>query len=115
MFIWLIILKMCSRVKRLEARSRGGAAKRRPRKASFQKKERTQPILSPSDVEQGTGVDLRCGGGHLGLQGAPGALPRALGFDSRRDAKTETVLADGFCFWSRVRESNPPSQLGKLE
>ena len=34
-------------------------------------------------MEQGTGVDLRCGGGHLGLQGAPGALPRALGFDSR--------------------------------
>ena len=68
-----------------------------------------------SDVEQGTGVDLRCGGGHLGLQGAPGALPRALGFDSHLDIKTKAALTDGFCFWSRVRESNPPSQLGKLE
>ena len=78
-------------------------------------KNESRPDGRPLFLEQGTGVDLRCGGGHLGLQGAPGALPRALGFDSRRDAKTETVLADGFCFWSRVRESNPPSQLGKLE
>ena len=43
-----------------------------------------------SDVEQGTGVDLRCGGGHLGLQGAPGALPRALGFDSHIGAKNKS-------------------------
>ena len=43
-----------------------------------------------SDVEQGTGVDLRCGGGHLGLQRAPGALPRALGFDSHLDAKDKS-------------------------
>ena len=33
-------------------------------------------------LEQGTGVDLLCGAGHLGLQGSPGALPSALGFDS---------------------------------
>ena len=36
-----------------------------------------------SDVVTRTGLDLRCGGGRLGLQGAPGALPRALGFESR--------------------------------
>ncbi len=29
------------------------------------------------------GLDLPCGAGHLGLQGAPGALPRALGFEPR--------------------------------
>ena len=28
------------------------------------------------------GFDLPCGAGHLGLQGAPGALPSALGFES---------------------------------
>ena len=28
------------------------------------------------------GVDLRCGAGRLGLQHAPGMLPRALGFNS---------------------------------
>ena len=28
------------------------------------------------------GFDLLCGAGHLGLQGAPGALPSALGFES---------------------------------
>ena len=28
------------------------------------------------------GVDLRCGAGRLGLQSAPSALPRALGFNS---------------------------------
>ncbi len=28
------------------------------------------------------GLDLPCGAGRLGLQGAPGALPRALGFNS---------------------------------
>ena len=35
-----------------------------------------------TDVAEGKGFDLRCGGGHLGLQGAPGALPSALGFES---------------------------------
>ena len=28
------------------------------------------------------GFDLACGAGHPGLQGAPGALPSALGFES---------------------------------
>ena len=31
------------------------------------------------------GVDLPCGAGHLGLQGAPGALPSALVFESQRE------------------------------
>ena len=35
-----------------------------------------------SDVEESKGFDLRCGAGHLGLQSAPGALLRALGFES---------------------------------
>ena len=35
-----------------------------------------------SDVVTRTGLDLRGGAGHLGLQGATGALPRALGFES---------------------------------
>ncbi len=38
--------------------------------------------LRSSDVVPVVGLDLRCGGGRLGLQGAPGALPRALGFES---------------------------------
>ncbi len=37
-------------------------------------------------VEMG-GIDLPCGAGRLGLQGAPGALPSALGFDSRSYGK----------------------------
>ena len=35
-----------------------------------------------SDVVPVVGLDLPCGAGHLGLQGAPGALPSALGFES---------------------------------
>ena len=34
-----------------------------------------------SDVVPVAGVDLRCGAGRLRLQSAPGALPRAFGFD----------------------------------
>ena len=33
-------------------------------------------------MAEGKGFDLRCGGGHLGLQHAPGMLPSALGFES---------------------------------
>ncbi len=50
------------------------------------------------------GLDLRCGGGRLGLQGAPGALPSALGFESlafsdetaeeRRPWRLSSVLVD---------------------
>ena len=51
-----------------------------------------------------TGLDLRCGGSLLGLQGAPGALPSALGFESRlwrytkRQAPpmAEPVILDGY-------------------
>ena len=80
-------------------------------------KSRRKRYGACDDVEQGTGVDLRCGGGHLGLRHAPGMSPSALGFDSRVGLfpKEEAILSDGFFFWSRVRESNPPSQLGKLE
>ena len=35
-----------------------------------------------SDVVRVRGLDLPCGAGRLGLQGAPGALPSALGFKS---------------------------------
>ena len=35
-----------------------------------------------SDVAESKGFDLRCGAGRLGLQSAPGALLRALGFES---------------------------------
>ena len=53
-------------------------------------KNESRPDGRPLFLEQGTGVDLRCGGGHLGLQGAPGALPRALGFDSHLDIKNKS-------------------------
>ena len=43
-----------------------------------------EPCGEISDVVQRVGFDLPCGAGHLGLQGAPGALPRALGFESLR-------------------------------
>ena len=53
-----------------------------------------------SDVVTRTGLDLRCGGGRLGLQGAPGALPRALGFEYRGEyAKQEARQKAGFLFW----------------
>ena len=47
-----------------------------------------------------TGLDLRCGAGRLGLQGAPGALPSALGFESReRNAKQSSPPEGGLlCF-----------------
>ena len=40
------------------------------------------------------GLDLPCGAGHLGLQGAPGALLRALGFKSHHYKKKSAILAD---------------------
>ena len=36
----------------------------------------------PSDLTEAVGFDLCCGRGRLGLQHAPGMLPRALGFES---------------------------------
>ena len=35
-------------------------------------------------MAESKGFDLRCGAGRLGLQSAPGALLRALGFESQR-------------------------------
>ena len=42
------------------------------------------------------GFGLRCGGDRLGLQGAPGALPSALGFESpRKPPKSKTAIPVG--------------------
>ena len=62
-----------------------------------------------SDVAESKGFDLRCGAGRLGLQSAPGALLRALGFESQRFLLyTKAPVYDGsFCIWRRVRDSNP--------
>ena len=51
------------------------------------------------DVAERVGFDLRCGAGRLGLQSAPGALPRALGFESC-DTKTNRTPFAGcpVCF-----------------
>ena len=76
-------------------------------------------ILEPCGVisDAGTGVDLRCGGG----QGAALTCPRHVIHSRARStpaeeySKNEGRPSDGPHFWSRVRESNPPSQLGKLE
>ena len=49
------------------------------------------------------GIDLRCGAGRLGLQGATGTLPSALGFDSplliRRYKKALPEWAEPFCMY----------------
>ena len=52
---------------------------------------------SSSDVVPVAGVDLRCGAGHLGLQGTPGALPSALGFDPRWINSKRPTLTGGPC------------------
>ena len=56
-----------------------------------------------SDAADRVGFDLRCGGGHLGLQGATGALPSALGFESPIQKETPEkagcfFLAKDCCF-----------------
>ena len=58
-----------------------------------------------SDVAESKGFDLRCGAGRLGLQSAPGALLRALGFESQRFLLYAKAPAyDGsFCIWKRYR------------
>ena len=67
-------------------------------------------------MAEGAGFDLLCGAGRLGLQGAPGALPSALGFESPRKSKSGVpiwalrILArdKGFeplTFWSVARRS----------
>ena len=60
-----------------------------------------------SDVAESKGFDLRCGAGRLGLQSAPGALLRALGFESQRFLLyAKAPVYDGsFCVWRRVRDS----------
>ena len=45
------------------------------------------------------GLALRCGAGHLGLQSAPGALPRALGFKPHPICKKEMTVIDGHFFF----------------
>ena len=62
-----------------------------------------------SDVEQGTGIDLRCGGGHLGLQGAPGALPSALGFESLPGMKNAATPSGATAFLARLEGFEPPT------
>ena len=49
------------------------------------------------------GFDLPCGAGRLGLQGAPGALPRALAFESQRGIfqKGKTIREDGLSFLAK--------------
>ena len=42
--------------------------------------------------------DPRCGAGYLGLQSAPGALLRALGFESLK----RHIIKDTLCQWQRV-------------
>ena len=60
-------------------------------------------------LAESKGFDLRCGAGRLGVQSAPGALLRALGFESQRFLLyTKAPAYDGsFCVWRRVRDSNP--------
>ena len=60
---------------------------------------RRQGILFVAESE---GFDLPCAAGHLGLQSAPGALLRALGFESQRlslYAKAPTY-GGSFCIWN---------------
>ncbi len=45
-------------------------------------------------MAQRVGFDLPCGAGHLGLQGAPGTLPSALGFESLRTSDQQESLAE---------------------
>ncbi len=60
-------------------------------------------------MAESKGFDLRCGAGRLGLQSAPGALLRALGFESQWLSlyiKAPTY-GGSFYIWRRVRDSNP--------
>ena len=50
----------------------------------MKRKRRRERYAVRDDAERMMGVDLRCGGGRLGLQHATGMLPRALAFDSHR-------------------------------
>ena len=52
------------------------------------------------------GFDLLCGAGRLGLQSAPGALLRALGFESLRYQNPKHPFGRSG-FWHAIRDSNP--------
>jgi len=60
------------------------------------------------------GLDLRCGGGHLGLQGAPGALPSALGFNFSKCKKKTAILSDDCFFLVREGGLDLPCGAGRL-
>ena len=73
--------------------------------------------MAVSLLAEWVGFDLRCGGGHLGLQGAPGALLSALGFESlMRDlpkTKIPRLSAEDHCFWRSGWDSNPRAREGQ--
>ena len=51
-------------------------------------------------MAEGVGFDLPCGADRLRLQGAPGALPSALGFESHIKLQNKAATPDGVtvCF-----------------
>ena len=53
------------------------------------------------------GLDLPCGAGRLGLQGAPGALPSALGFKSPIIKNRQLTRWVSCLFWCARRDLNP--------
>ena len=61
----------------------------------------------PSARLQEMGLDLRCGGGRLGLQSAPGALPSALGFKSHPETKNRPPKRMSGFLWCGRWDLNP--------
>ena len=61
------------------------------------------------------GLDLRCGGGHLGLRHAPGMSLSALGFKSHHCKKKTAILADDCFFLVREGGLEPPRPEWTLE
>ena len=53
-------------------------------------KSRRKRYEACDDVVPVVGLDLPCAAGHLGLQSAPSALPRALGFEPQRQEISNT-------------------------
>ena len=60
--------------------------------------------FAPSDA---VGLDLPCAAGRLGLQSAPSALPRALGFEPQRQEISNTPRVGALLIWYRWWGSNP--------
>ena len=76
-------------------------------------KSRRKRYEACDDVVPVVGLDLPCAAGHLGLQSAPSALLRALGFEPRRQEISNTpgggvaYLAGSANFEDTKTESKP--------